>query len=242
MEFRVRDLRQKQFFMVDDIYLNGYAKLCGWKSTLVYMTLCRHAGKEQTCFPSQEMMAKKLAISKKSVLRAIRILEEWGIIKVTQQGRQESGLFKNNTYMLLDKKHWKKIPKTANGVTVRPTVRGDCESLNGVTVGANKVTHIKETHIERKPSPAAQGYLRDILDRYQELKGYSLLTNEPRLRGEGKKLKNIAGSLEAALECMEWVANKLTGSNLNWKLNTVIEWYPEWLKQKDKDEVVFEND
>ncbi len=100
-EFEVRDLRDK-FFLVDDAYLNGWARICGPYATLVYLTMCRHASKDQTCFPSVPLMADKLGISKRQVTRAIKILEFYNIIKVARQTGQKS------LYWLVDKKYWKK--------------------------------------------------------------------------------------------------------------------------------------
>jgi len=37
--FKIRDLRKKDKFVMDDEYLNGYAKLCKPNGTCVYMSL-----------------------------------------------------------------------------------------------------------------------------------------------------------------------------------------------------------
>lgn len=106
---RIFDKRRKDFFIIDDAYLNGYAKLCGWKATLVYLALCRHSGKNQSCFPGIETMATKLAISTDSIKRGIKILVDWNIVKVSR-AKRENGTWKNNFYVLLDKSVWKEKP------------------------------------------------------------------------------------------------------------------------------------
>jgi len=73
-QFLVRSLRNKQHFIVDDAYLNGYAKLCGPNATLVYLCLCRHADRHQESFPSVQLMAGKTGISRDSVMRGIKKL------------------------------------------------------------------------------------------------------------------------------------------------------------------------
>ena len=78
--FEVRDMRHKEKFQIDDIYLNGYAKKCGIYATGVYVSLCRHADTDQKCFPSLKKIAEELNISEKQVGRAIKILEENRII------------------------------------------------------------------------------------------------------------------------------------------------------------------
>ena len=103
---RVIDKRIKEKFMVDDIYLNGYSKLCGIHATGVYMVLCRHASKEQECFPSKKLVSEKLAISERTVYTALRKLKEFNIIEIKQQGRKADGSYINTIYILQDKSTW----------------------------------------------------------------------------------------------------------------------------------------
>ena len=112
--FEVRDLRDA-FFQIDDEYLNGYAKFCGINATGVYLSLCRHSDKRQTCFPSKSTIAKELAISERSVYRAVNILEEWNIIKAKKQGRKSNGHYRNTLYSLIHKKNWKPKPSAKIG-------------------------------------------------------------------------------------------------------------------------------
>lgn len=117
MKRRIIDRRKKEKFLVDDAYLNGYAKLYGIQATGVYMVLCRHCNKDQECFPSKKTISEKLSISERSVYSAIKKLEQSNIIKVKNQGRKKDGSFKNLTYILLDKSEWIKIkPKVNNAV------------------------------------------------------------------------------------------------------------------------------
>ena len=149
MEFKVRDLR-KNYFVVDDAYLNGYAKFCGIYATGVYVALCRHAGKEQSCFPSKLTMANKLGISERIVYTAIKELLKWDIIKIESQGRKEDGSYKSLTYYLLDKSQWKTKP-SANGADGTkqhtPSANKDTTRRHHVP---NKETHNKGTHIRKR--------------------------------------------------------------------------------------------
>jgi transcription initiation factor IIE alpha subunit len=112
---RIIDKRNKEKFFIDDEYLNGYAKYCGWNGTLVYMSLCRHANREQSCFPSIELMARQHGISEKSIQRGISNLKSLNIISVRKQ-KTKKGTWKVNSYTLLDKSVWR--PKPNQG-TVR---------------------------------------------------------------------------------------------------------------------------
>ena len=101
-EFEVRDMRHKEKFEIDDIYLNGYAKKCGVYATGVYISLCRHANnKTQECWPSIRKIAEELNISQVMVQKSLKILEKSKIILKKQTGK---GL--NNRYILLDKSMW----------------------------------------------------------------------------------------------------------------------------------------
>ena len=111
MTDKVRDLRRKEKFVIDDDYLNGYARVCGIFATGVYIAICRHANKLQTAFPSIELMAKKLKISDSSSKRGVKKLEEFNIIKVTR-GKNNKGRHTVNTYTLLDKSVWKPIHRS----------------------------------------------------------------------------------------------------------------------------------
>ncbi len=107
----IRDHRNKAMFRVDDKYLNGYAHLCGKYATLTYLCLCRHADLQQESFPSVKTMAKKLGISRDSVMEGIKALIEWNIISKTRK-RRTNQTWLCNTYTLLDKSVWKPEPSS----------------------------------------------------------------------------------------------------------------------------------
>lgn len=153
--FEVRDHRNKAMFRVDDEYLNGYAKLCGIYSTGVYNCLCRHANHlTQTSFPSIDNMADKLDVSRDSILKGLRNLEKWGIIKKEKARSDKTGKWLHNSYTLVDKKFW--VPKPIESIQVVPTDTvhqvdiSDSPSrpqrLDQVVPTDSKVTHRKVTH------------------------------------------------------------------------------------------------
>lgn len=104
IKFKIRDLRKKEQFMMDDTYLNGYAKKCGIYATGVYLSLCRHANKDQKCWPSIRKMAEELNISSVMVQRGLKILCECNIIQKEQLGKGS-----NNRYYLIDKSDWSSV-------------------------------------------------------------------------------------------------------------------------------------
>lgn len=147
--FEVRDNRKKEMFRVDDEYLNGYAKYLGTTVSMVYFVLCRHADRNQECFPSYQNIAEKLGTSDSTVKRAIKTLSEWNIISIGKQKRMQ-GKFLHNSYVLMDKSVWQSKPQVTGAL---PFTVGQIEphrrSLVPSTVGHPrpiKVTHKKVTH------------------------------------------------------------------------------------------------
>ncbi len=163
--FEVRDFRTKEFFQIDDVYLNGYAKICGIYATGVYLSLCRHADKTQKAFPSVELISEELGISKNSVLRAIKILSDHNIIK-RERKRTKEGVFLSNVYVLIDKKYWEKEAQVSVGDLGNQVPMGDLVGgYTQVSVGDSKYTQrVKDTHIIAKEVPFYKKfeYLRNL--------------------------------------------------------------------------------
>lgn len=164
-QFKVRDFRNKSWFMVDDEYLNGYAKLCGWQATLVYLSLCRHADNEQTSFPSIRLIGEEQDISESTVKRGIRTLKDWKIIAV-EENRMPNGSKTTNTYILLDKSEWVRKPKSTTGHT-------------DPTPPSPQTPHIKDTHtkdiiktkatlvFDKPPRIGGMGSMKDIILKFK---------------------------------------------------------------------------
>jgi DNA-binding transcriptional regulator YhcF (GntR family) len=131
-QFEIRDLRKKDKFFIDDLYLDGYAKKCGIYATGVYLSLCRHVNKQQQCYPSFKKMAEELHISTKQVGRSITALENLNIIKRLRMGKKL-----NNRYVLLDKSEWTNSPITKDYQS---------DHIETISPFHSKDTHIKDTH------------------------------------------------------------------------------------------------
>jgi len=152
-QFEVRDLRKKDKFVIDDEYLNGYARICGIYATGVYVSLCRHADKEQKCWPSIRKISAELNISQVMVQKALKILERHRIIMRKQMGK---GL--NNRYILIDKSLWVRVSpdSTLLSTSVSPSnTPNGAESVSPHDTGCittdksvyhHRQVHSKETH------------------------------------------------------------------------------------------------
>lgn len=153
---RIIDKRERHKFMVDDTYLDDFAKFCGIYAIGVYMSLCRHANKDQYCFPAIKLIAKELSISPNSVKNGIKNLKELNIINIKRKKRKD-GKWKNNIYTLLDKSVWKKekIQDCSVSLDSQSFLVTNPELCDGVDQGhkkANKETNeegntLKETHL-----------------------------------------------------------------------------------------------
>lgn len=70
------------------------------KAKLLYSMLVSFAGNKDKAFPSQKLLAERLGMSKSTVNRAIKELEDNEIIKIVKQ--QNANGFKTNTYIIQD--------------------------------------------------------------------------------------------------------------------------------------------
>ena len=112
---RIIDRRRKEKFMVDDEYINSWAKICGWKATLVYMSLCRHSNISQESFPAITTMMEELKVGRNTILDGIRLLHSYQLITV-RKFKNKKGRWQNNIYVLLDKSAWIKEPRPSQGL------------------------------------------------------------------------------------------------------------------------------
>ena len=176
MKKRIIDSRKKEKFMLDDDYLNGQAKLCGWQGTLVYMSLCRHANKEQEAFPSIKLMAEQHNVSRDTILKGIKNLEKRNLIQVGKK-RTKSGQWLNNTYTLIDKSEWEYTQVGENDTVSQvgvSNIPSRCERPDQVGENDTKETHsegntFKETHIIAKQSFADTEHLKNTSKEIQEI-------------------------------------------------------------------------
>lgn len=149
-DFKVRDMRRKQQYKIDDAYLNGYARLCGVYATAVYNSLSRHADfHTQECFPSVDKIAEQHNVNRKSVLKGIEELAKWGIIKIIKEKDPKTKRQLVNVYVLLDKSEW--IPKPDTRVPVEDSEPSPSHTTTRVRVAEKsrvRVADCKDTQLE----------------------------------------------------------------------------------------------
>ncbi len=102
--FEVRDLRERNYFTVDDLFLDDrWLKLLKGCPAAVYFALCRHVDKGQQCFPSMSYLSEETGYGERQCRRSIRTLEFHNLIEVDRERGD------HNIYGLINRKHWKKL-------------------------------------------------------------------------------------------------------------------------------------
>lgn len=175
---KIRDRRRKQYFTVDDEYLNGYARYLGTTASMVYISLCRHASKEQTAYPSQKLIGEELGINERIVSQKIRLLELARLIRIDKIKRKD-GTWLNNLYTLLDKSEWRKptyIIHVAGNEKIKQLKNPKHDTKKGKTDTTQKdqkspqpptsFMYLKETHINNQThnNSASAGKIENIAE------------------------------------------------------------------------------
>lgn len=116
--FEVRDLREKEFFTIDNAYITGkWLRLLKGCPTATYFAICRHADTHQQSFPSIDYLMDETGYSNKQVRRAIKTLEFHRLIGV-DRARGD-----HNIYALLNRKHWRKAIVITKALLTGPVKR-----------------------------------------------------------------------------------------------------------------------
>ncbi len=125
-DIHVRDERKPGHFWADNEVYDVLAQRVGVYGFAVYMALCRYSNKQATCNPSYEELAKKLGVSRRTVIRAINRLETEKLIKIKPVYKTVRGKRRNsaNVYTILSVKLRKDLGE----------IPSDCESLGGASV------------------------------------------------------------------------------------------------------------
>lgn len=141
MKDRLSNEFKKNVYLKPDEYLNGWARKCGWKATIVYDSLWRHADKNRSCFPSIKLMAEEHGVSRDTIIRGLKTLIAFKLVSKSPK-RSKSGKFLHNTYVLNDKNKWKDASKSLTATRSSKSLT----AYNQVAHSDCKDTHNKDTH------------------------------------------------------------------------------------------------
>ena len=79
-------MRDGNWFWIHKAVLSEYARKLGASGFLVYSALAFYAdSKTQTCFPAQKAIAELTGLSRRTVIRKIKLLEKLALIQVTRK-------------------------------------------------------------------------------------------------------------------------------------------------------------
>lgn len=170
IKFKIRDLRKKEQFIVDDAYLNGYAKIFGPNGTAVYLSLCRRANKEQFCFPSERLIAKDHGLTEKTARKYLRLIEKANIIRIEKERRRD-GKYQCKIYYLIDKSEWKhpSVFSTDGNKRQKPSVNNHQNQRYEIPT---KDAQGKDTNMKDTASPTAKADSSDKKDEPMTLKEF----------------------------------------------------------------------
>ena len=95
---RIEDKRRFQDFRVETALLKSDLSTY---ERMVYVVLCSYASREGECFPSLETVASGSGCSVRQVQRALRVLEEKGVLRCLAQYRPQDKRQTANVYSIL---------------------------------------------------------------------------------------------------------------------------------------------
>lgn len=231
----IRDNRDKHWFWLDSEYLNGYAKHLGVNCTVVYISLCRHANNDtQKCFPSMELIGEENKIHRTTVLKAIKKLEEWGLIKIEKR-KSLNGKQVNNIYTLTSKKLWK--PKPEEVRVVKNNTEEPCQFQNKtVSVSEqNRVAKIDSNYT--KLTTLNNKTQSDSKIIFEYWNNSNIIHHSKLTEKTTRKIKSILKdySLEEVKEAIKKYSIVLNGENYWWKYKWTLEEFLQRGFEKFKD-------
>lgn len=162
----MRDKRNKGYFVMDDAYINGYAKKLGVHATSVYMSLCRHADSFQIAFPSQKLIAKETGMSERTVRDKILLLQKYNLVHVERE-RNSSGEWMRNTYTLLDKTEWLNYPEAGVASSNSPEATDDIHQRQELPIKVTNTKKVTNTLSYASIKNIGLEEMQQIADNYQ---------------------------------------------------------------------------
>lgn len=86
-KIEIRDLRNGDWYWIHKAVIQKYTPKIGAIGITVYNFLASLANSDQSCFPSQKYIAKRLGYSRATINKTIRVLEGNGLIKIEKRSR-----------------------------------------------------------------------------------------------------------------------------------------------------------
>lgn len=220
---KIRKKERKNWFysynVIFDLDIPYYAKI-------VYLYLCRCADEESQAFPSYSTIATKCSISRRSAIRAVKILQEIGLLEKQNRIIESNGKIINtsNIYYIYD------APQTLNQEqkVVTDSHQGWCQcdtrvvtdSHQGGDTLALKGLPIEGLPIEGLPllHPNDSNYIHDTIATTEETSEHEVVVVDKSLDQPVKK--PTADEIKKVQEIARTEGLKLTKRNIEelWKI------------------------
>ena len=146
-----KEVRGKGWFKVGNIFMDEYVRYIGHVPALVYIFIKRYENNDtRYSWPSEKLIANKLKISERTVVRAIKILIKHKLL--TKQKIKNKGQWPHNKYYLTHSIEW--LINLTNKQNLQVTTENrphDKIDKNHMTQNHIKNTNIKKETISEKP-------------------------------------------------------------------------------------------
>lgn len=187
----LRDDRVKGWFWAEDKLFDEYAPEIGVYGVAVYCLLCRMSDGKGVSWPSYSYIAKKLKMSRRTVMRTIEVLVDAGLINVTVRTDTSAGgkdIHKSHQYTLknLSQGGDSDAPPSdsdAPRVVTQMHQGGDSGELEG--------QHIEGQHIEGRGNTSKNGHVH-YLDKETQQIVWTLQSIEGWNKNEAKTLELVS--------------------------------------------------
>lgn len=93
-ELKARSLKDKNWYWVDKTIIRHFVPTIGMAGLVVYDFLASMANSDQVCYPSHQYVAKALGCSRSTVCRAIKRLEENGLIEILPKQHRQTHAYR----------------------------------------------------------------------------------------------------------------------------------------------------
>lgn len=131
MSDSIRDIREKDWFWIDNALLRRDGKALGACTIAVYCVLASYAdGTTQVSFPGMRTIAKMLGMSPATVCESVKALEVNGWISVERRKNEKTGAILANRYIMLKKPVIPAITLSLRKHPVIPTITYPDSSIN----------------------------------------------------------------------------------------------------------------
>ena len=202
------DARRRHFFRMDDEVVDEMGERIGATGIAIYAVLCRHSDGDGKAFPGHARIAKRIGVTRQSVVKFMKILGDCGMLETRRTGRQ-------NRYILTDKSTWtlsNKHTSEVNDVDIscqknNPSVVNDVDTKGNTEKGNTDEGLIDD--VLESPTSASPKEIADIINVFTSA-GYKVAFGNTTERDAANRIILTRGFIAAKIAAETAVqANKV---------------------------------